>query len=222
MKVWTCKIGWADGERLPAAADGPMREAVEWAFREITGTKPAFIFSGWGGQLTESELAVIEDRLPNPEAVPPMPDLTPEFLDALVAKAKAATPGPFIATMACRVVLPDDDRDALRVADTLVHTRMSHEQAFANAQFFAANSPDVTLALVTRIRELEDGHVNLGTQFVPEAVRMAEGWQELRVKLEARIRAADRLADIAESLPMHRSTEELMHACSEYRKSKGC
>jgi hypothetical protein len=42
-----------------------MRRAVERAYRDITGREPDFIFSGWGAQLTESERAVVEDRLPD-------------------------------------------------------------------------------------------------------------------------------------------------------------
>jgi hypothetical protein len=46
-KIWACKIGFADGRRLPRAADGPMREAD-------------FCFSGWGAELTDAERRVIE------------------------------------------------------------------------------------------------------------------------------------------------------------------
>lgn len=64
MKIWTCKIGECDDADLPSAADGPMREAVGRAYREITGRVPTFLFSGWGGELTEGERAVVENRLP--------------------------------------------------------------------------------------------------------------------------------------------------------------
>lgn len=63
-KIWTCKIGECVGDNLPHGADHPMREAVEKAYREITGRDPAFQFSGWGGELTEPERAVVENRLP--------------------------------------------------------------------------------------------------------------------------------------------------------------
>jgi hypothetical protein len=59
-KVWSCKIGFADGRRLPRAADGPMREAIAEAFRELTGHEPDFIFSGWGAELDDAEKRVIE------------------------------------------------------------------------------------------------------------------------------------------------------------------
>lgn len=48
MKIWTCKIGECDDADLPSAADGPMREAVGRAYREITGRVPTFLFSGCG------------------------------------------------------------------------------------------------------------------------------------------------------------------------------
>ena len=67
--VWTCKIGWADRAALPPGSDAPMRDAVERAFRELTGHDAKFTFSGWGGSLTEGELACVEDRLPDPEVI---------------------------------------------------------------------------------------------------------------------------------------------------------
>lgn len=62
MNVWECKIGGAAA--LPPGSDLPMRLAVVRAYREITGVDAEFIFSGWAGQLTESEMAVVENRLP--------------------------------------------------------------------------------------------------------------------------------------------------------------
>lgn len=41
-----------------------MREAVRDAFILVTGAPADFLFSGWGGTLTETELAVVEDRIP--------------------------------------------------------------------------------------------------------------------------------------------------------------
>lgn len=61
-KIWTCKIG--EVPSVPSGADGPMRYAVADAYRQITGQDPAFIFSGWGGELEECERAVVENRLP--------------------------------------------------------------------------------------------------------------------------------------------------------------
>lgn len=67
--IWFCKIGETGKPRsewsVHPGADSPMREAVARAYKEITGEEPDFIFSGWGGTLTEPERAVVEDRLPN-------------------------------------------------------------------------------------------------------------------------------------------------------------
>lgn len=64
-KIWYCKIG----EAMPIVdgADLSMREEISSAFKMVTGQEPDFIFSGWGAELTESERAVVEDRLPNRE-----------------------------------------------------------------------------------------------------------------------------------------------------------
>ena len=67
-RVWTCKIGGRVG-RLPSGADWPMRKAVVAAFTELTGQPVEFCFSGWGDDLDESELAVVEDRAPDPEVI---------------------------------------------------------------------------------------------------------------------------------------------------------
>lgn len=64
MKIWKCKIG--EVADVPTGSDLPMREAVARAYKEITGQEPVFIFSGWGGELTEPERAVVENRLPQP------------------------------------------------------------------------------------------------------------------------------------------------------------
>ena len=62
-KCWTCAIGYADGAELPDGADAPMREAVKRAFRELTGREPDFAFTGWGGELSETELEVVHERV---------------------------------------------------------------------------------------------------------------------------------------------------------------
>lgn len=64
MKIWTCKIGECDESELPDGADLPMRRAIQAAYAELTLTEPAFTFSGWGGELTEGERAVVENREP--------------------------------------------------------------------------------------------------------------------------------------------------------------
>lgn len=68
MKIWTCKIGEVDGALLPDGADLPMRQAVERAYREITGLEPHFNFSGWGGELDEYERGIVEETIPLPAA----------------------------------------------------------------------------------------------------------------------------------------------------------
>ena len=61
-KIWFCKIGESDN--VPHGGDAQMREAIATAYKALTGHKPEFIFSGWGGELTEPERAVVENRLP--------------------------------------------------------------------------------------------------------------------------------------------------------------
>jgi hypothetical protein len=61
VKIWTCKIGEVEPEKVPRAADSPMRDAVSAEYRRLTGEEPTFIFSGWGGELTEGERAVVDD-----------------------------------------------------------------------------------------------------------------------------------------------------------------
>lgn len=67
-RIWFCKIG-GEVHGLPPGADGPMRDAVNKAYRTLTGTAPRLIFSGWGGKLSEPERAVVEDRLPKDAAI---------------------------------------------------------------------------------------------------------------------------------------------------------
>jgi hypothetical protein len=60
-KIWFCKIGEVDPREL---SDIPMRYAVHETYVALTGQEPKFIFSGWNGELTESERAVVDDRMP--------------------------------------------------------------------------------------------------------------------------------------------------------------
>lgn len=46
-----------------------MRDAARRAYRELTGREAEFCFSGWAAELTEGELAVVENRAPRPDAV---------------------------------------------------------------------------------------------------------------------------------------------------------
>jgi hypothetical protein len=64
MKIWSCKIGEVDPDLVPKGGDGPMRKAVEKAYKELTGEYAAFCFSGWGAQLDEIERAAYENREP--------------------------------------------------------------------------------------------------------------------------------------------------------------
>lgn len=58
-KIWMCKIGGPAGD-IPDDADAPMRQAVEQAYREITGIDAKFTFSGWDGHLDEIERRVVD------------------------------------------------------------------------------------------------------------------------------------------------------------------
>lgn len=62
--AWSCVIGESNATR-PMGSDGPMRDAVEKAYRFVTGEDPTFCFSGWGAKLDEAHRAVVEDRLPD-------------------------------------------------------------------------------------------------------------------------------------------------------------
>jgi hypothetical protein len=62
MRIWTCKIGVKGDPPLPLAADVPMREAIAHAFKEVVGFECDFIFSGWGGVLTKSELDCVSKK----------------------------------------------------------------------------------------------------------------------------------------------------------------
>lgn len=62
MRIWTCKIGIIGDVDLPDGADSPMRMAVENRFKTLTGVNSDFNFSGWGDELTELEMAVVETK----------------------------------------------------------------------------------------------------------------------------------------------------------------
>jgi hypothetical protein len=66
LKIWACKIGEVTPDKLQKGeSDGVMRDAVEAAYKGLTGEDPKFTFSGWGAELTEPERAVVENRIPN-------------------------------------------------------------------------------------------------------------------------------------------------------------
>lgn len=62
--IWYCKIG---GHFTGAVSDVAMRHAIMEAYVKLTGTRPEFLFSGWGQSLTESERAAVEKRPPKAE-----------------------------------------------------------------------------------------------------------------------------------------------------------
>lgn len=70
-RIWECKIGGAipGFVKLPSGLDGPMRSAIQRAFREVTGVDAQFCFSGWGAKLVEAERACVENRPPNDEVM---------------------------------------------------------------------------------------------------------------------------------------------------------
>jgi hypothetical protein len=75
--------------------------------------------------------------------------ITASQLDDLERKARAATPGPWITWDAPEDGEVYDGTDCKRVV------QVSRHPVAANVEHIAANSPDVTLALIARIRELE-------------------------------------------------------------------
>lgn len=92
-KIWTCKIGETSPVGLPDGADAPMRDAVARAYAAVTGEEPLFIFSGWGGELDESERAVVENREPSEDHRKQwhIRDAAPDLYEA--CKAALATHG---------------------------------------------------------------------------------------------------------------------------------
>ena len=79
MSIWYCKIGTLHEIDLPNGADWPMRKAIRQAFAGLTGQDDEFCFSGWSAELTECELAVVENREPVRELVA---NESPEMLRA--------------------------------------------------------------------------------------------------------------------------------------------
>lgn len=64
--IWSCTIGSVDRSKLADGSDLPLRLSVEKLYETLTGKDPDFCFSGWGHELSESELATVENRLPCP------------------------------------------------------------------------------------------------------------------------------------------------------------
>jgi hypothetical protein len=63
LKVWDCKVGYADSCDLPGGADYPMRRAIETAFKKLTGRYPDFMFTGWGGELTPIQKSIVDEDI---------------------------------------------------------------------------------------------------------------------------------------------------------------
>lgn len=61
-KIWECKIGECDHDKLPCSAGLPMRTAIAEAYKRITGEDCLFLFSGWGAELDEYERAVVNNK----------------------------------------------------------------------------------------------------------------------------------------------------------------
>lgn len=60
-KIWYCKIGEVFEGELGSMPDLRMRAAVREAYIKLTSRPPIFLFSGWGGELTQSERDVVND-----------------------------------------------------------------------------------------------------------------------------------------------------------------
>ncbi|MDN5849112.1 MAG: hypothetical protein L0H63_05660 [Nitrococcus sp.] len=66
MTLWACLIGDVDEAHLPRVADSPMRKAVAAEYRRLTGQAPTFIYSGWDGELRETEREAVDIPTPTP------------------------------------------------------------------------------------------------------------------------------------------------------------
>lgn len=157
-KIWGCKIGECVEGDLRPGVDEPMREAVTRAYRLITGKEPTFLFSGWGEKLTESERAVVENRLPSDEYERDWHEKERELtaLRAELAELKrvhstavpsdfgAYTPGPWrlIDATGDELAITTDDRMDSDIVP-IVEVEINWEEAFdmeqrANARLIAA------------------------------------------------------------------------------------
>ena len=82
--VWQCRIG--GNAHLPSGSDGPMREAVSRAFREVTGQEPRAAFTGWGERWTPAERhCLAPGRYPAPDATTRDGAKVLEELDQVIA-----------------------------------------------------------------------------------------------------------------------------------------
>lgn len=62
-RVWTCKlvVEESDDKLLPMGCDLPPRQAAIAAVERL-GFEVLSMFSGWGGNLTEVERQIVEER----------------------------------------------------------------------------------------------------------------------------------------------------------------
>lgn len=60
-RVWTCKLVIDDTKPVPMGFDQPPRHAAVAAV-EAAGFHVVSMFSGWGGQLTDIEREVVEEK----------------------------------------------------------------------------------------------------------------------------------------------------------------
>lgn len=112
-RIWFCKIG--EAALIPAGADAPMRQAVAMAYKELTGEDAKFCFSGWGGELTEPERAVVENRLPAAPEPAPQVEGHDEFPTAEAQRIfeNLRKGGHYLAASCIEILL--GERDALRL-----------------------------------------------------------------------------------------------------------
>lgn len=75
--IWYCKIGQAK-PIVEQGADAPMRELVTVLYRTLTGKEPNFCFSGWQGELTAEEKAVVDGQEPGYKSPLPEPLFLPD------------------------------------------------------------------------------------------------------------------------------------------------
>lgn len=68
-KIWDCKIGEALEGDLEVGADFPMRQAIKAAYIKLVGREPDFLFSGWAGELTDSERWALNPDKKEPQAM---------------------------------------------------------------------------------------------------------------------------------------------------------
>ena len=112
--VWQCKVGCIGPLEVPQGGDMPMRDAIGRAFWRTVGVEAEFTFSGWGSDLTEGELAVVEDRLPDRSKVTrEIPfDVTDEMIKRAAAVLNDYPPEADLALVAgavLRAALEDPD-----------------------------------------------------------------------------------------------------------------